>query len=211
MSRTCFKCYKLVPGPGPTKTARIGRYYFLPKDAEFLQHSKLGGHWFEGPPFQSGDYSTLKNPKPVWVDGSMNFEPGWSAPTCCTSGLKPFIPSHAELRIIHRGPNFTDTLLSATIGEFQGNVLATFQPHAFGNRYTVALHCHDTNHGIVNECQPGVNQPLTLNFEPLPPPYICTLNSATAVLNRPTGGACYTSCAVRVRFYGTLKPEPPLP
>lgn len=50
-----------------------GRYYRIPHGpkVEFIDRSGLGGHWWEGKPFQTGTYATEMDPPPVWVDGAL--------------------------------------------------------------------------------------------------------------------------------------------
>ena len=83
VSRTCFQVWKQVPNGDGTFTPQKGRYYFLEPGCEFQQHSQLGGHWWEGKPFQTGAWSTLPSPAPVWVNGSTTFPVGWPEVHCC--------------------------------------------------------------------------------------------------------------------------------
>lgn len=205
VSRTCFSATKMVPMPDGSLAPRQGMYYFLEHGVEFLQRSQLGGHWFEGKPFQTGDYATSMLPKPQWVTGAIPNGAIWPPVHCCGLLWEEFtctkVTMHAKR--LDTGAEWTEDAHS--IGQAGGLTRAIWD-WGLSGRNIADLWCDDHPSALASSCPPPGDQPLEVFIDPEieSSDYRVSLRGASKILYwRPPA---FTTCAladVRFDFYGT--------
>lgn len=195
-----------MPNPDGTFTPRKGRYYFLEPGCEFLPRSMLGGHWFEEKPYQTGPYSTLPSPKPVWVNGSTTFPAGWPDVHCCCGIWPEFTPTRARITVTIPGhPTFEAD--ADVIGSVFGTIIAQWHFVAFGYRYSIFLGC-DPCAVTITSYPCNVAGSILFPFVELDQGdgYVVTVEGSGLTLSENTSGLCFAGCSVLARFYGTPIP-----
>lgn len=74
---------KNVPDGAGGYTPIPFQYFFVEKEAGSAGRTMLGGHWWEGKPFQAGPYSTAMTPAPAWQNGQPPAHATWPCAAGC--------------------------------------------------------------------------------------------------------------------------------
>lgn len=203
MSRSCFQVRKWIENPPARPVARLGRYYFLADDAQFIQRSGLGGHWFEGRPFQTGHLATSNTHPVTWVDGSTNFPVGWPDIHCCCGLWPEFTPTATWIKVTIPGVGEHEDWAYAT-GSVFGTILARFQSTTFGDRYQCYLQCPACTTQITSyPCNLAGSSGSIFLEDDQADDYMVSCAFSGVTLSHWTTGLCYAGCSALVRFYGT--------
>lgn len=207
VSRTCFSAWKNVPNGDGTTTPRFGRYYFLEPGCAFRQHSQLGGHWWEGHPFQTGDWSTAEVPKPAWVNGSMTFPIGWPAVHCCFGLFPEFAPTRATM-IQTRQSDGAVTSANAVAVSSTGTGYAAYWLLTTFNPIVLGVNCSTSFAGVGSPFCGPPSQALEVFLDPsiTDPDYQFTARRSPATLPWLPTQLCTLLSSVEIRFYGTPIP-----
>lgn len=202
MSRSCFESWRSYPNGDGTTTPRKGRYYFLGPRVKFLSHTGLGGHWWEGHPFQVGDLATEETPKPVWVNGSRSLGSGYPDVVCCCGLYPPFVASRVHITIVKGAATLYDadqTLLVPTAGFIQ----AYWSPLGVGYTYYIQLTCDPCDAFFTSSpcLTGGAHLDVFIEDRPGDTGYQVTARGTNLTVAHPTTTVCKTGCVVTVRFY----------
>lgn len=204
MSRSCFEAWKLTDH-GPRK----GRYFFLDGHTVFDNRSMLGGHWWEGHPFQTGPLSTLETPVPRWVNGSIHLPAGWPQVACCGWGIPRFIPTSCRLTLSRIASPTVSTMLASTTFSDPSFTQFYFQPSGQPNYNEVTIHCPgEAPHFWASFCGLPVVYLRAFNAGITTPGYLFSLNGpvtrAVWVGPGPDRGQCVDVRSIRVDVYGVI-------
>ena len=195
----------MMPDDDGNLVARKGRYYFRDGATDFAQRSGLGGHWFEGHPFQTGPTSTAETPKPTWVNGATPTGAGWEhLPFSCNC---PVVATKAifrvDLHLVVPSVPLDHVYPAVTFLINPPTGLATLPPAPWpvlelniqwGSAPCVFTHRTDGTFGF---------QPANLVFEvPAPGPgYLFTMQADPTAIRFPVGAGPPVPCSAQWRFY----------
>lgn len=194
----------MVPFAGGPMTPVKGRYYFVDGATEFEQHSMLGGHWWEGHPFQTGEYATLDTPRPSWVNGaSPPTDEGWPFGCCCGHVSGQVVQALGEFHFPNPAEDFSGA--AHAIVQDSDHLRCTFGPIPTVTSVNVDINCNDCSLNQIWTPICAVSGSITWLDEGLPDPgYMVTILGSNLRLNR--GGVnplnCRFPCTAKVRLYG---------
>lgn len=200
LSRTCFSAKKTVTVDGVS--ADHPGVYFFTERRDFVQRSGLGGHWWEGRPFQTGERATAPFPTPTWRNGSMPEFPG--EPPICLCGVieTEFTPSRVQLLATRISDGHVYDLDATGIVVTAGQVHAEWSRTGAGVWFQGAYHWFTcTWEGAVSNFYPcyGLHATSITQIEELSDPdYVFTVGPFNLTL--PAGGTC-EACSVKLRWF----------
>jgi hypothetical protein len=191
----------VVPGIG----RRSGRYYWLAPGVEFIPHSQLGGHWWEGRPFQTGEWSTVERPPPAWVDGAIPAGGSWPSIHCCQGLWPQFTCTRARLTMVRLSDGQVVVREADSISQVDCRVGAIYDVSLFlANGVTLGDPVVPNNFSA-SFCGP-ISQQLEAFFDHgiADPLYRISLRRSLTSVIWPTTQLCTQASSVRVDFFGPL-------
>jgi hypothetical protein len=192
----------MIPDPDGTLVKRQGMYYFLEPGVEFWSHSMLGGHWFEGHPFQTGPFSTAEEPKPQWVNGAMPVGPGWPPdPHCCCGAYPAFTCARVEFTVTRTDTGVSMTVLATTVFQVGDSIQAhCLHGHNLASDSTLPCPACTPSYFTTN-CGPLIPAEIEVESGVDDPSYVVSLFTRTPALVIWPGDLSCRLGTTRVRYF----------